>query len=932
MVEIKNNPFYVLHVDCTASRSDIGAAAEAHDPAVDPTSYVKAHEALTSASSRLAAEMDWFPHVSVSQLDLIRACIQRGDLIPVDTLQGLSKLTAMQYNLSLYQFDTSEHLLSIIKALDEQFTSIKAKDVLEQINDIHRAADIGGATVRDIERELSRKRESICQQLSELLQALDADTYIKTITLLVKETIEPASSKPGVIIVDTVHQYEAWAKLKIDTIQTSIKAGIKQVSSSVYQPDELNQAMDSLASIVDAWHHLAYPLMIIINKSRMDRLGIQSTAYSLRALYLYLHEKRKTSAALRLLQKMRTALTSLNDISYRVAKDESDFLNFQKRDEEPQQNEPDNQQEDQVYSVRISGNSYVTPPFCTCCMEPTDHQETIKYTMDVRQNGTMTKGKVGVQMPLCPECAAHRKKFSQLSKWLCFLSILAGVLVSVWCYVGFHAQGGTALLCGAGITILFYFLFHALVSVKPLDENHSSRLASVQICAPQLNTTSQFVSSITFIFTNRKYAQAFQAANASWASSVTSSFKLNSAKGMPMLQLKEHKFTSLLGVLCLFFIIAAMIVYVGYPLFSGSDDISSVFSVGTVSTAPAISLPTATPVTTTQPPMAASMSEVAYSRDCNVEQEVYVDIISIEPSIGISLENTSTNTDVVCKCTASSGDIVWVYMSIDEYLSNIDSTADLTNSDAAIYETVTYSPAVRIHGIVSYANSLCAGLALDISSTKVIRFSSMDIEKQVNSILSGSATNPATNTERQINALLSGPATDTEKQIDTAASSPATKAPALVLVSNGQVLISPDYEAQCPLTIVADSSTNYYVYLEYQHAPSYSAESRTIKNYATKPYEDDLSFYLQAGKEVSIDVPIGVYKLYYATSGSDSAGNNFYGTKLLFGDNTRYYSADRLLTFYADTEYYNGHTITLKATIDGNFSTDPIAESQFPIR
>lgn len=127
MVEIKNNPFYVLHVDCTASRSDIDAAAETHDPAVDPTSYVKAHEALTSASSRLAAEMDWFPHVSVSQLDLIRACIQRGDLIPVDTLQGLSKLTAMQYNLSLYQFDTSEHLLSIIKALDEQFTSIKAR-------------------------------------------------------------------------------------------------------------------------------------------------------------------------------------------------------------------------------------------------------------------------------------------------------------------------------------------------------------------------------------------------------------------------------------------------------------------------------------------------------------------------------------------------------------------------------------------------------------------------------------------------------------------------------------------------------------------------------------------------------------------------------------------------------------------------------------
>ena len=130
----------------------------------------------------------------------------------------------------------------------------------------------------------------------------------------------------------------------------------------------------------------------------------------------------------------------------------------------------------------------------------------------------------------------------------------------------------------------------------------------------------------------------------------------------------------------------------------------------------------------------------------------------------------------------------------------------------------------------------------------------------------------------------------------------------------------------CPFTIIADSTTDYYVYLKYQSAPKSSTESRALKSGAKSPYEKDVAFYLKAGQQVKIDVPIGVYKLYYAT------GSDFYGTKLLFGDNTHYYASDDLLSFYSDSQYYNGHTITLKSTYNGNFDTDPISESQFPTR
>ncbi len=143
---------------------------------------------------------------------------------------------------------------------------------------------------------------------------------------------------------------------------------------------------------------------------------------------------------------------------------------------------------------------------------------------------------------------------------------------------------------------------------------------------------------------------------------------------------------------------------------------------------------------------------------------------------------------------------------------------------------------------------------------------------------------------------------------------------------NGKMIIVPGYAVTCPFTVVADSSSDYYVYLDYQRVPFYSEENREIKPYGFGSNESDVAFIVKAGQTVSINVPIGTYKMYYAT------GKNFYGTSKLFGDSTRCYVADDLLSFYLAGDYYQGHTITLKAVYNGNFETDEIAEYTFPKR
>ena len=168
------------------------------------------------------------------------------------------------------------------------------------------------------------------------------------------------------------------------------------------------------------------------------------------------------------------------------------------------------------------------------------------------------------------------------------------------------------------------------------------------------------------------------------------------------------------------------------------------------------------------------------------------------------------------------------------------------------------------------------------------------------------------------------PAPASPAPADNPASSP--KKQTAVRAKNGEFFVKPAYQSVCPFSVTAASDTDYYIYLEYQKAPAKTTISRVKIANAAKPYEDDVAFYLKAGEQVEIKVPIGVYKLYYAT------GTVFYGTTDLFGDETCYYSSDDLLSFYTDSRYYQGHTITLMPVSNGNFDTDPIPKNQFPAR
>lgn len=114
---------------------------------------------------------------------------------------------------------------------------------------------------------------------------------------------------------------------------------------------------------------------------------------------------------------------------------------------------------------------------------------------------------------------------------------------------------------------------------------------------------------------------------------------------------------------------------------------------------------------------------VVFTQSAESGEEVYADITSIEPVYSVGIEGTYAYTDVACKCRTSAETIVWVYMSIDEYNTYIDSNASLS-SLYADFKTINYSPAKRIRGEARKTDVLCEGLSAKIGDM-VLKFESI---------------------------------------------------------------------------------------------------------------------------------------------------------------------------------------------------------------
>ena len=123
----------------------------------------------------------------------------------------------------------------------------------------------------------------------------------------------------------------------------------------------------------------------------------------------------------------------------------------------------------------------------------------------------------------------------------------------------------------------------------------------------------------------------------------------------------------------------------------------------------------------------------------------------------------------------------------------------------------------------------------------------------------------------------------------------------MALPKNGTIFIGKDLKRESQLTIKCTSDESCYVKMK-----------NSVGN-------DVFAFFVRAGSEVTLDVPTGHFYVYFAQ------GKEWYGTEILFGDETTTYSKDDDLL---DFENYS-YTYTLYTVANGNFIETPIDEEEF---
>ena len=83
------------------------------------------------------------------------------------------------------------------------------------------------------------------------------------------------------------------------------------------------------------------------------------------------------------------------------------------------------------------------------------------------------------------------------------------------------------------------------------------------------------------------------------------------------------------------------------------------------------------------------------------------------------------------------------------------------------------------------------------------------------------------------------------------------------------------------------------------------------------------SVFVRGGSSVDLDVPLGSYKLKYAS------GDTWYGNKYLFGPRTNYSMAEKKFDFNVVGNRVSGYTVELFMQSDGNLATSRLSASDF---
>jgi len=549
---LSENPFFILGVTPLDNRHQILALAEEKALLLDSEKCSEARNTLTTPQRRLVAEMNWFLGCSSETVDEIIdyiSALQSGSQFEEINVCELSALAELNLKRYAFPFLPMSDVFKYKYAILEISRLLEAVDS-EQIRiEVNEARSVSGFTLisgtTEIDTELRNIRSEISHIISQKLTGISADNAAELATMLAEKYTADERYSGSAVIDDVLSEYALQFNLELQNKKQQICKMVEHIGKSV-DDIRVNDAIDDLINLMTRWDKFAQPLQLDARAKGVSHNDSEELARAVRDLAVDLHNKyAHTAASLRLATALKNIFAELPDFAERIGEDADTLSRLKTEQDEEEREEKEalrRNRMDKQYSVTLNADRLIVPPFCTCCMKPTDTTENISTSASHQSGNRKTTRTVSMNMPICADCLAHRKK-AKNRKWLVVLIAAAIAIGSVPIFnitTGF--QSDAFWILPFVVAAIAYLLLGLIMKLPPLSASHSTMQQSVW-----LGSIGMSGNTTTYTFTNWRYAKLFANSN---HVSMTESKRRNRAKARAYIKSIDHP----IGVLFLAFV------------------------------------------------------------------------------------------------------------------------------------------------------------------------------------------------------------------------------------------------------------------------------------------------------------------------------------------------------------------------------------------
>ena len=341
---IHNNPFYVIGATTRDNRRKIVELTEERALHLDHDLCQKARSDLTNPRARLAAEVAWMPGVSPRVSEKLIKELSRNP-ISIRSEEGLPELACANLMAAAFELvkedEPAEGIAEFMRDFAWVVEVIDAEDVLRDINEdrgVSGFPEVKG--VEAIEEELAERRKAYRAILKNLLDSMDPNKLIETMTDAVAVATNDGEDHAPALLDDLVDAYEVETQGFLQKEYDNIAKLVESAREAAPRGEKaVAPIVDKIGKVARNWDRVAQPIQLSAKSRGITHAQSREVAYELRSLGIDLNnEHGMLEQAHKMTGLLQELFAELPDVVERLGEDAEAISGLRQQAQEKEKN------------------------------------------------------------------------------------------------------------------------------------------------------------------------------------------------------------------------------------------------------------------------------------------------------------------------------------------------------------------------------------------------------------------------------------------------------------------------------------------------------------------------------------------------------------------------------------------------------------------